>query len=207
MNMNIKRVSLGFDLRANPHLQKENPSQVNQHLVSGLHSPISADANVWVTTQEIESLTEQVLPDFANPLHLKRSLDLLVNACAKQGISTSGLWPACFTGVESNVIALHERFGPEYFDDQPNEEQLLSRGWQLLGFDVVDLDGLISGLKGCGYVEPTWSQLRDYFGNALNKVGLFTDCSVASQFAEVRGLQIRAHAPFVVVGVLVQDRR
>jgi hypothetical protein len=207
MNMDIKRVSFGFDLRVNPDSLKENPSQVNQYLVSGLRSPISADANVWVATEEIESLTRQMLPDFANPLHLKKSVDLLVDACLKRGISTSGLWQVCFTGLESNLIALRERFGPEYFDKPPKEEDLLSRGWQLLGFDIVDLDGLISGLKGCGYVEPTWSQLRDNFGSALNKIGLFTDCSVANQFAEVRGLQIRAHAPFVVVGVLAQDSR
>jgi hypothetical protein len=206
MNMDIKRVSLGYDLRVNPNLQKENPSQVNQHLVPGLHSPISADANVWGTTEEIESLTGQILPDHTNPLHLKESADLL-DACAKQGIATSGLWPVCFTALESTLMALRERFGPEYFDNLPKEESLLSRGWQFLGFDIVDLDGLISGLKGCGYVEPTWSQLRDYFGNALNKVGLFTDCSVASESAEVRGLQIREHAPFVVVGVLVKDHK
>jgi len=111
MNMDIKRVSLGFDLRVNPDLQKENPSQANQHLVAGLRGPISADANVWVTTEEIESLTEQIFPDLANPLHLKKSADLLVDTCAKQGISTSGLWPVCFTGLESTVMALSERFG------------------------------------------------------------------------------------------------
>ena len=115
MNMDIKRVSFGFDLRVNPDSLKENPSQVNQYLVSGLRSPISADANVWVATEEIESLTRQMLPDFANPLHLKKSVDLLVDACLKRGISTSGLWPVCFTGLESNLIALRERFGPRIF--------------------------------------------------------------------------------------------
>jgi hypothetical protein len=203
--MNTKRVSLGFDLRVNPDLQRENPSQVNQHLIPGRRNPISVDAGVWLETEEIESLTEGILPDFANPLHLTKSIDLLVDACGQRGISTSGLWTVCFTSFESNVIALEERFGPGYFDNRPKEEDLLSRGWQLVGFDVVDLSGLISGLKGCGYVEPTWSQLRDCFGSALNEVGLFSDCSTASQFAEVRGLQIQAHAPFVVVGVLIQD--
>src|ERR1700722_18942105 len=169
--MNTKRVSLGFDLRVNPDLQKENASQMNQHLVPELRSPISADEGVWVTTEEIESLTDGVLPDFVNPLHLSKNIDLLVDACAKRGISTAGLWPVCITSSESNVIALAARFGPAYFDNQLKEEDLLSSGWQLFGFDVVDLGGLISGLKGCGYVEPTWSQLRGYFGNALNEVG------------------------------------
>lgn len=205
--MHTKRVSFGFDLRVNPDLQKENPSQMDQYLVAGLHSPISADPSVWVETEEVESLTEGMLMDFVNPLRLGKSLDLLIDASVKRGISTSGLWPVCFTSFESNLIALGARSDPGYFDNQPREEELLSGGWQLVGFDVVDLSGLISGLKGCGYIEPTWSQLREYFGSALNEVGLFNDCSTASQFAEVRGLQIQAHAPFVVVGVLVQGQR
>jgi hypothetical protein len=67
-----------------------------------------------------------------------------------------------------------------------------------MGLDVLDLDGLISGLKGCGYVEPKWSQLRSYFGDALNEFALFKEHSTASQFADVRGSEIRKHAPFVV---------
>jgi len=203
-SMNTRRVSIGFDLRVNPASQRENPSQENQHLVPDLRSPISADATVWLTTEGIESLTERILPDFANPLHLKESIDLLVKACDDRGISTTGLWPVCMTSAESNLIALNRRFGPGYFDDQPIEESLLSDGWQFMGFDVVDFDGLISGLKGCGYVEPTWSALRDCFGSSLNKFGLFSDCPAASSFAEVRGLEIRDHAPFVVVGVLAR---
>ena len=86
-----------------------------------------------------------------------------------------------------------------------SEAQSYPGSWQFRGFDVVDLDGLISGLKGCGYVEPAWSQLRNYFAASLNEIGLFSDLSVASQFTEVRGLQIRDHAPFVVVSVLAYD--
>ena len=68
----------------------------------------------------------------------------------------------------------------------------------------MDLDGLISGLKGCGYIEPIRSQLRDYFGSSLNELGLFDNLLAASQFAEVRALEIRAHAPFVVTGLFVR---
>ena len=203
--MNIERVSLGFDLRLNPDLQKDNPSQQNQHLVPALRSPVSVDQNVWVETEEIESLMDGVLPDFANPLHLAKSLELLVDACQNRGIATINLWPVCVTTVEPNVIALTARYGPGYFDNQATERDLLSRGWRFVGFDIVDLSGLISGLKGCGYVEPTWSQLRDRFSSDLNDVGLFSDWAAASEFAEVRGLEIREHAPFVVAGLLVQD--
>jgi hypothetical protein len=204
-HMNHKRVSLGFDLRVNPALQGENSSQVNQRLVPELRSPVSADPSVWLTTEEIRSLSLGVLPDFSNPLHLSKSIELLRDACQSRGVLTTGLCPICVTSYETDLIALIKRYGPGYFETRAEEGQLLSQGWQLRGFDVVDLDGLISGLKGCGYVEPAWSQLRNYFGVSLNEIGLFSDLSVASQFAEVRGLQIRDHAPFVVVGVLTHD--
>jgi hypothetical protein len=202
--MNSKRVSLGFDLRVNPDLQAENPLQKNQHLEPELYSPVSADAMVWRETDEIESLTEGILPDFANPLHLAKSIELLVDACEERGIPTAGLWPVCITTLETNLIALAARYGPEYFESHPEEDEILSRGWRFMGFDVADLGGLISGLKGCGYVEPTWSQLRNSFGRTLNEIGLFSNLQAASEFAEVRGLQIREHAPFVVVGVLTK---
>jgi hypothetical protein len=99
------------------------------------------------------------------------------------------------------TLALVRRYGPGYFDNRTEDEELLAEGWQFMGFDVLDLDGLISGLKGCEYVEPIWSQLRSHFAGSLNKMGLLADLSVASQFAEVRGLEIREHAPFVVAGV------
>jgi hypothetical protein len=202
--MNAKRVSLGFDLRVNPDFQRDNPSQDNQHLVPGLRSPICADPAVWVEPEEIESLTEGILPNFANPLHLAKSIDLLIDACRERGIRTFGLWPVCLTSFEANLVALEGRFGPGYFDNSLEEQVLLSDGWHLEGFDVVDLGGLTSGLKGCGYVEPKWSQFRDYFGDDLNPFGLFKEHSTASQFAEARGLEIREHAPFVVAGILTR---
>ena len=199
--MKIKRVGVGFDLRINPGELGENRLAENQRLVPEIASPISADPNVWVKPGEIERLTVGKLPDFANPLGLAKSIDLLVDACKKRDIPTSGLWPVCVTSSEANTIALVERYGPGYFDNQPREEELLTSGWRFLGFDIVDLRGLISGLKGCGYSEPTWSQLQNYFRGDLNDAGLFKDHLTASEFAEVRAGQIREHSPFVVVGI------
>jgi hypothetical protein len=59
--------------------------------------------------------------------------------------------------------------------------------------------------RRCGYAEPLWSKLRDHFAVSLNEVGLFTSASFASQFAEVRGLEIPNHAPFVAVGILTRE--
>jgi hypothetical protein len=197
------RVSFGFDLGVKPELQEwDSDWRRGQRLVPALANPVSADPSVWIESQEIEALWDGVVPDFGNPLGLAKRMDLLLDECRKRSIPTNGLVPVCITSAESNLIALADRFGPGYFEDRPEEEELLSAGWRLAGFDVVDLNGLISGLKGIGYVEPAWSQLRALFGGALNEVGLFGDYWTGSHFAEVRGLQIKAHAPFIVVAVL-----
>jgi len=201
--MTPKRVSFGFDLRVNPELQQwDDEVRQSQRLVPTLTSPVSADPAVWIEGGEIDSLLTGVVPDYANPLYLAKRIDLLLDECRKRSIPTSGLVSVCITSAETNLIALAAACGPGYFDSPLDEEELLSGGWKLAGFDVVDLNGLISGLKGIGYVEPTWSQLRGFFGGTLNELGLFGDCETASHFAAVRGLQITAHAPFIVVGVL-----
>jgi hypothetical protein len=203
--MNTKRISLGFDLRLNPQLQKETSLHRDQQLIPSKQSPISADPAVWLRTDEVESLSGGSLPDFYNPLYLAKSVDVLLNVCRLQCLSTIGLWPVCLTIYEASTVALVKRYGTGYFENQSGEENLLSQGWRSMGFDVVDLDGMISGLKGCGYAEPTLSQLRLRFGDALNERGLFSDVTAAFHFAEVRGLQIRDHSPFVVVGVLINE--
>jgi hypothetical protein len=84
--MNTKHVSLGFDLRANPDLQRENPLQRNQRLAPEIWSPITADPNVWLAPEEIEPLWQGILPDFSNPLHLAKNLDLLAGTDPERGL-------------------------------------------------------------------------------------------------------------------------
>src|ERR1700730_12578124 len=133
--MSIKRISLGYDLRVNPETQKANPAQMNQSLMSAPPNPISADQSIWPEPEQIESLMDGVLPDFANPLHLAKSIDLMLDACRQRGIPTAGLCRVCRTTDEANIVALIDRFGSGYFENQPEEENLISQGWQLRGFD------------------------------------------------------------------------
>ncbi len=139
------------------------------------------------------------------PLGLRRDPEELFDALHERGIATVGLTPVCLTIGEQTATVLSEGHWADHFACALREEDLVARGWRFLGFDVAELNGLCSGLKGCGYKEPFRSQLRARFGGVLNDVGLFSDATIASQFAEVRGLEIPDHAPFEVVGILVQD--
>ncbi|HEX5234864.1 MAG TPA: hypothetical protein VFW25_05985 [Silvibacterium sp.] len=199
------RVSLGFDLRVRPGGMKRDYPREEAFLDPRRVSLISADPSVWPMSEEAAAHLRGLLPDFLNPLYLAASLDRLINAYRGEGLSPCDLTPVCITSDPTIIFSLNKRFGVGYFEHQITETDLLSAGWQFLGFDTVDLDGLISGLKGCDYSEPIWTQLRRYYGDQLNSEGLFSDADVASRFAEVRGLEIRQHAPFVVVGILVHS--
>jgi hypothetical protein len=203
--MNTGRVSLGFDLRINPGEREGEQTRERHFLDPHQTSLISADPAVWQVPEKARELWTGLLPNFLNPLYLATDLRSLVDAYDRKNISTSGLWPICVTSDSTITISLKRQFGPGYFEHQPAEENLLSEGWGFRGFDVVDFNGLISGLKGCDYREPSWQELREAYNHDLNCDGLFFDSSVASHFAEVRGLEIRQHAPFIVVGVLTKE--
>ena len=160
---------------------------------------------MWPRTAEIpKGIQGGVLLDSMNPLYLYKNfaslqsvVDELTNFDQRGKFIAISAHPAA-------VSYLVQRFGPGYFEHQ-RETDLRSAGWQHLGFDVVDLDGVISGLKGCGYKEPAVEDLRSHFLGSLNQHGLFGSPLDAAMFAQVRGLQIRDHSPFVVVGVLARD--
>jgi hypothetical protein len=198
-----RHISAGFDLRVPAESLPEDPSLTDQWLVPLNRSRISADAGVWPTPEEISDFYRGDLS--AYPLGLLNDPDRLLGALHEHGIATVGFTSVCLTISGETAAALSEDHWADHFAVALREEDLLLRGWRFLGFDVAELNGLCSGLKGCGYKEPLWSQLRARFGGALNDVGLFSDATIASQFAGIRGLEIPSHAPFEVVGVLVHD--
>jgi hypothetical protein len=200
--MTMDRISLGFDLRVNPGVDQPNGLGDARFLDPLNSSRISADPSVWLASDRATDLWGTNLPHFLNPLRLAGDTNRLLDAYNREGIDTSELYPLCITSAPGIAVSLRQRFGAGYFDHKLGEEELVSAGWHFRGFDVVDLDGLISGLKGCDYREPAWSQLRTIYAEHLNEDGLFFHALTASQFAEVRGLEIRQHAPFVVVGLL-----
>ncbi len=75
---------------------------------------------------------------------------------------------------------------------------LNSNGWVRLGYDVIDINRLISGLLNCG---PNSSALKEEFSPYINKFALFEELSVAQKFAQKRDVQIPKHSPFYPVAL------
>lgn len=211
MNSIKDRGVIGFDLRLDPEsnlasLEKGRKEQRFSDDVPDIW--ISADPALLMHHEEVDKILQEEYPhanviSLWNPMGLANELPVLISDCHARGVSTDGFIPLAITCRKTNFIALE----PGALDALPTEEELVSDGWQLLGFDVLDIKdgGLISGLSGCGYKDSTKAAYKQWFGADLNKFGLFQSFSVAQCFAEVRGLGIPEHAPFVVVGVLSQN--
>jgi hypothetical protein len=204
--MTIDFISIGFDFRAEPSPCERASLRSDQMLDPHNQSPVCADASVWRRPTEVaSSIYGGVLSDLMNPLYLYKNLPSLRRAYDRL-TSLDERWPSVSITAHPAVASyLTQRFGIGYFDEYQREVDLLSTGWQHMGFDTVDLDGMVSGLKGCGYAEPALSDLRIHFLQRLNQYGLFASALDAAMFAQTRGLQIRDHSPFVVVGVLSRD--
>lgn len=195
----------GFDMRVPIELLTGDPGLERQWLVPENQNRISADAMVWPMPEEVSRFYEETPRSY--PLGCLNSFSELLSALHERGVVTMNYTPICLTISDAMVQALSKKGWANHFSGTPKMEDLMTWGWRFLGFDVAELNGLCSGLKGCGYSEPTWSQLRARFGASLNEVGLFRDSTVASEFGQLRGMAIPEHAPFEVIGILVHDPR
>lgn len=200
-----KRMCIGFDIRLRLELQEANAAPRSQFLKLVNQNPISVDSRAWATTEEIDSVMQDPSQAFWTPFGLASNLDLLLIRCSEDRIKLDSVIPACFTVRAASRLSLIERYGARYFPNDMDEDKLIENGWRFMGLDTVQLNGFTSGLKGIGYKEPSWSTLREQFGEALNDVGLFADAAIAERFAEVRGKEVPAHSPLEVVGILIRD--
>jgi hypothetical protein len=164
---------------------------------------LSADPNIWPYAPGVAELLQDNIGSLSNPLGLAIDFDLLLENCKACRIDTNRTTGVALTCFEANLIALNDQYGTGWFNSTQTESELINCGWSLAGFDTLDLRGLISGLSGCGYKSTTKHELKAYFSKKINKTGLFSTNSWAEKFANVRGLQIPQHAPFIPVGVWI----
>jgi hypothetical protein len=195
----------GFDLRIPVEALPDDPLLAGHWLVPTNRNRISTDATAWPMPEEVFKYCVET--PWSYPMGCINNFSDLLSELHKRGVVTANFTPVCFTISEVTVEALCKDGWAYHFSEAPRMEDLLTWGWQFVGFDVAELNGLSSGLKGFDYIEPSWSQLRARFGCELNEVGLFRDAAIASQFAKLRGSEFRSHAPFDVVGILVHNPR
>lgn len=189
------RVCIGFDARARPGSRSDLPAS----LVGG-RIVLTADPAVWLPPQALADQLTGPIPDWGNSLSSAKDVRAL-----RQYSTEPDDCLVALTASEHVVATEIQRAGPGYFDDIRPERALLDDGWTLAGFDVLDSSCLISGLHGCGYAEPSLLYFQRHFWPQLNDACLFETDRDAAAFAEYRGLEIRAHAPFVVVGVCIKN--
>ncbi|MCC6486944.1 MAG: hypothetical protein IT364_05535, partial [Candidatus Hydrogenedentes bacterium] len=72
--------------------------------------------------------------------------------------------------------------------------------WTLLGFDVADLGGSVSGLMNCGYSAGDSAAVVE-FGPLLNECHLFDCVEDAQRFRARADERVPEHAPFFVYGL------
>jgi hypothetical protein len=204
----MTRKSLGFDIRV--PMSKLSKSQTEVNIIRssgmlglGIKYILSADPAVWPRISFLEQYNE--FNDFVNPAGLINNIETfvsIINNCAIDMDHSIGL---CLTIEETTGQMLELLFPKGMLDLNISEQILIRYGWRRIGFDIVDLMGMISGLSGCEYKEKSRRIMESKFNNAINEYGLLKTCQAARLFSEARGLTIRDHAPFVVLGILVQN--
>ena len=100
----------------------------------------------------------------------------------------------CFICAPGTWNALCARYSASIFSGGHLEEYPDVACWAFRGFDAVDLNGLISGIDGCGAIAATCS-------SKLNRNRLFDELSDVRDFAESRSIAVPEHAPFLAIGV------
>ncbi|MCH8029416.1 MAG: hypothetical protein IH874_05750 [Candidatus Dadabacteria bacterium] len=73
--------------------------------------------------------------------------------------------------------------------------------WNLLGYDVANHAGSISGLSNTGFNTEDRETLREKWGPHLNEHHLFDDVSRAVEFKEFIDEEVPEHAPFYIYGI------
>jgi hypothetical protein len=205
----MKQLCLGYDLRL--PIQNDSlviPSYLEEQCLVSKRIQLSGDPNVWPNTLDVANLIYGHIWILSNPLGLANNINILIKNCRDRGIDTDEMVAVALTCFEENFIALNERYGTGWLGELVvSEDELKISGWDFVGFDILDLNGLISGLSGCGYKPSSKHELQAIFADALNDVGLFDSSLSALRFANVRALQIPQHAPFTIVGIWIKSQK
>ncbi len=183
MEINVRRC-MGFDIRI---FNKKN-------------TIISADPNILPHPPRIESLLEGNVWSISTPQRLFMS-EKILNDFIPEGENKECLYlKICLTCSISDFNNLVSIYSDDWTKELPLEEELILNKWVLHGFDVIDYQGLYSGITGFGDNE-----LANSIKDDLNESYLFSSPKDAGEFSKKMEKYAPTHAPFIVVGVLIKN--
>lgn len=153
--------------------------------------PCSIDQRVWRPVVEVLDSPSRFWDDLARLQEVVRerperpwivALEVLLSTCSPE--EAAAVEPFLLVGSPG-------RFNP------------VDGRWELLGYDVADLGGSISGLMNCGFLpgHEDVEALRAAWGPRLNSRHLFDEVTDAVAFKDFSNQRVPEHRPFFVNGL------
>jgi|GEM_PF-2930289 len=181
----VEESIIGFDIRK-PY--QKNPEWFKKSILKqDIETVVSIDDFVFPEVEEVVSLCKENTVGFLLSLPDSVSQD-------------KNYWNIALAIDKSIKQELEQKFGQKLIDHDQTVDNLLEKGWEFLGYDIVDINGMISGLTNCGYTTEHKAELLEFLP-LLNKFGLFNDRNTAQDFCKTRDIQITEHAPFYPVAI------
>ena len=150
-------ISGGFDLRVPIESVGDDVTLDDQFLVPELRNRVSTDPLVWPRPTEVSEIHASEIRSF--PLGVPSDLGDIVTALYERGLSGIMVTPVALVVSDITVAELCRGGWVSHFENARQQDDLSREGWHYVGFDVAELNGLCSGLKGYGYKQPLWSEL------------------------------------------------
>jgi hypothetical protein len=182
---------IGFDVRV--ARETDAPWFPEYLLRKEVKFVVSVDPMVFPVSPNEESRRLQA---GASP---KENLLGLLTSLPLDAGSESHVWKISATINKEVCDKLESKFGtPLTTGLLSTASDLASGGWKWLGYDVVDMNGLISGLLNCG---PNSLESEIKFSPYINEFALFDNFQIAKEYAAIRDAEIPNHSPFYPVSL------
>jgi len=216
----MERTLLGYDIKYHPKYYVDSDWNKKRRSMFLLDAntkwPLSVDNNVWPSVfhysfiesefpncQDMEKIMVKSKDTMNWALELWKEKDKMVEYYCHER--------EC---MQENIVIIAEtlvtRFIPtidSYWQmalDMPVKSLEDISGWEFLGYDIADQDGL-SGLTNCGYEKEESELLRILWSTRLNEYGLIKNIGDAEEMLALSDKRISEHSPFYIYGIYSEN--
>lgn len=211
MSQTMRKILLGFDVRARAHCYVMNRwSNADRDLYllrPEIKWPLSVDETVWPSLFHYDEIGDVGMLNkiFATPQSVSHK--------------ATGLWPNLETmnaflaihgqvsmngWVKVGVVLMHDdtisksEYWNAVLDDVP--DGTLPDDWKFLGYDIAD-QYMVSGLVNCGYTSEEKPDIQAKWSARLNDYGLLEHVDDAIEFRGITEQRASEHKPFYMYGI------